>query len=418
MKSSYLLLLFSFLFTATGYFSEQISTLRVGALLVFFYCVIKGFKERYIINPYFLFSITPVTLLIYFQVHDFYMMNLTPATWSLAIFNMIAFLLGVSITNDFSNYKNCKDIGDYDNQKTRRIFFIVVLGLLPSFYFRITGTLMPLASVFNILATVGFVCAMCIKKLKLILLVLGLQSLPFIIGGGSKSGLLLVCFAFLVAYEKKYVQTLFDRKKLIALCIGGILLMFAGFSFANKERGSYNAEVGLEYYERVGFSWNYDASLFMPYMYLTTPWSNLQYVTQTQSDHTYGLWMAKPILGYFQLDSYFENEYKLKPYSSFNTYSFVAVEYKDFGFWGSLIISFLLGFFVKKVYSRYKVSASSLDIACFAITSQAILEMFFSNHFFQLSYPFTVVILMEILKKIYSSNNSKIDLNNLYDKKF
>ena len=45
------------------------------------------------------------------------------------------------------------------------------------------------------------------------------------------------------------------------------------------------------------------------------------------------------------------------------------------------------------------MSRSPFDVACYVLTAIATLEMFFSNHFFMQSYPFTIVILMELYKK-------------------
>ena len=143
---------------------------------------------------------------------------------------------------------------------------------------------------------------------------------------------------------------------------------------------------------------------------MTTPWSNLQYVTETQPKSTNGLWTIKPLLGYAQLDDTFENNYKLEPYSSFNTFTYIVCGYKDFGFWGSVVMSLFLGFFVKKVYSRYKVSQSPFDVAIYVCAGLAVVEMFFSNHFFMQSYPFTIVIIMELYKSLVRGNN-KLEAN-------
>lgn len=144
--------------------------------------------------------------------------------------------------------------------------------------------------------------------------------------------------------------------------------------------------------------WTGLTSFFMPYMYLETPWTNLQYVMQTQDTRTYGLWLIKPILNYLQLDGFFENMYQLIPMSSFNTYSFIACNFKDFGFWGSIIPSLILGGYVKWVYSRACQTTDPLDVACYVYVAQAVLEMFFSNHFFQQAYPLTCVLLIGIYK--------------------
>ena len=179
------------------------------------------------------------------------------------------------------------------------------------------------------------------------------------------------------------------------LTIPAVVFMVFTFSFANKGED----KVELSYYEKKGVEWNTLEQYFMPYMYLTNGWTNLQYVTETQNTRTYGLWTIAPILGYTGLKERFSKELYLESYSSFNTFAYVTCAFKDFGYWLSIIMSVILGFFVKKIYSRYLMSRSPFDVACYVLTAIATLEMFFSNHFFMQSYPFTIVILMELYKK-------------------
>ena len=190
------------------------------------------------------------------------------------------------------------------------------------------------------------------------------------------------------------------------LAILGIIVMVLSFSFANKDRESMSSAEVVDYYSQYGgIEWNQNTALFMPYMYLTTPWANLQYLTETQDTRTFGLWLIKPILGYAQLDDCFQKQYYIQAYSSFNTLTFISCNFKDFGYWLSVISSLLLGIFVKKIYSRYQKSHSALDVACYVLVGLAVLEMFFSNEFFTQSFPFTIVIIMAIYKLVFFPKN-------------
>ena len=134
-------------------------------------------------------------------------------------------------------------------------------------------------------------------------------------------------------------------------------------------------------------------------MYLETPWVNLQYVTETQDNRTYGMWALKPLLGYLGLRD--DEDYKLEPYSSFNTFTFISCQFKDFGYYGSVLLSLFLGFFVKKMYSLSMRSNSPFYLGAFVLVALATLEMFFSNHFFMQSYPFTIFIMMWLYQKVF-----------------
>lgn len=122
--------------------------------------------------------------------------------------------------------------------------------------------------------------------------------------------------------------------------------------------------------------------------------------------------MIKPILGYLGVDEKFSREYELIPYSSFNTFTFICCGFKDFGYWLSILSSLFLGFFVKKMYSRYLISKSPFDVTSYILVALATVEMFFSNHFFMQSYPFTVLIMMELYKYItyFFGANRKLDI--------
>lgn len=182
-----------------------------------------------------------------------------------------------------------------------------------------------------------------------------------------------------------------------------ILIMIFSFSFANKERGKYDSVSGLSNYENNGVEWSGNASLFLPYMYFTTPWTNLQYVVETNQRNSAFL-VLKPILGYVGLDEYFgidDSEKIFEPYSSFNTYTFIACHFSDFGKWFSILPTLFLGWYIKKIYTRYLLSQSPLDTSVYCLVALATTDMFFSNHFFLQSYPFTIFIEMELIKMFY-----------------
>ena len=239
----------------------------------------------------------------------------------------------------------------------------------------------------------AMVCALKLKE-KRILFLVGVYIVVTATISLSKMAVLLYLLTLLISLDKFYA---FSKKQGIWMKIlagVGVVFLIYSFSFANKDRGAYDADLGLTYYSQQGAEWKFNTSLFLPYMYLTTPWTNLQYVTEYQNTRTNGLWLLKPFINYVQLDEDFKDDYELEPYSSFNTFTFIAVGFKDFGFWFSILSPLLLGFLAKKIYSRFLVSRSPFDIAIYIVFGLAIIEMFFSNHFFMHSYPFTMIIIM------------------------
>lgn len=376
---------------------------RIVVTIILVVCLILGSREKCFVNPYNLFCLTPISLLIYYNFGDVYMVNLTHKTFLLGIINMTAFICALNYTKDFSNISNC--IGVKSNRSLIiNTFILLTLGLSASF-------IPPLQSILWIFTYAGIVCAIKTKKITMYLVAIAFFLLSALSGSASKTSMLTFAVAFLFCYDKYFATTEKQKRRVKYFTILGVIFMVYSFSFANKDRGYYNAAEGVDAYTSQGMEWNYDANMFMPYMYITNGWTNLQYITETQDTRTYGLWFIKPLLGYIQVEDEFETEYEMNPYSSFNTKTYIACGFKDFGYWLSIISSFFLGFFVKKIYSRYLISRSPFDITCYVLVGLATLEMFFSNHFFMQSYPFTVVILMEFYKKICGSMEIEIEQN-------
>lgn len=382
--------------------SGSIIVSRVFVVLLFVLCILLGRKEQSFLNPYYLFSVAPLSLLIYVNISGNYMTELTPKTWGLAIINMVAFILSVFYSSDFKRLKNCT--GPSDKQLIIHTLILTVIGLFSEAFEYFMGKPFFLASVLKICSVPAIICALKSKRKVLIITVLALfvgSSIGFL----SKSSVLTYIIALLIGIEKYYIKTQRGRKLMAVYSAIGVFVMVIAFTFANKDRGSRDASETVEYYEQYGnVEWDSPDALFMPYMYLTTPWANLQYLTETQDERTYGLWLIRPLMGYLQLDEHFKSSYKMHAYSTFNTFTFIACNYMDFGYWLSIISSVFLGFFVKKVYSRYRRSRSALDVACYVYVGLAVLEMFFSNEFFTQSFPFTIVIIMGIYKLFFFSN--------------
>lgn len=375
---------------------------RACVLLLFIICILRGMREKYFLNPYYLFALVPFTLLIYANISNYHL-DLTVNTWLIAIINIAAFVTALDFTPEYRHFGKCKGVGE-GRQLVNHTIILLVLGFMPTIYTMVLGGTMPLASVFTLFSSGAIVCAMKSKNKILIGLIFFLYVISWI-GYVTKSTILTFAIAILIGYEKYYVESTKQKGRLVVLGILGLILMIAAFSFANQGRGSESGMSAVQYYATYGgLTWNRNTSLLMPYMYMTTPWANLQYVMETQTNHTYGLWLIKPLISYFQFDSLFSNFYELRAYSNFNTFTYLTYCFKDFGFWGACISSVFLGIFTKKVYSRFTVSRSPLDVACYVLVAQAVAEMFFSNHFFTQSYPFTIVIIMGIYKLLFCKN--------------
>lgn len=339
-------------------------------------------------------------------------MPLTNSTILLAIINMISFLIAFELP--FNGQKIRHNGGGMSSKTAKKhAVFFLFLSSIPNIYRVALGSNMALGSVLGLLYFPAIAYVIYSKSRILSILFLILFFFRFL-EGFDRTELLFIFMTVLVSIEKLYVRNKKAAKRFLSLVILTIIIFISLFELREYIRrgntvisflaGGYRSYDIASYYAKGNrIIWRGLPSLMLPYLYLTTPWNNLQFVIETQNTRTYGLWLLRPMLAYFSLDSNFVDQYRLVPYSSFNTFTYLSVLFKDFGYWGSCFGSVLLGLFVKYVYSLYKNSNSAFIIACYALTSCAVAEMFFSNHFFSQSYPFTIILLFfiyYILRKV------------------
>lgn len=402
------------LFLWTNSFSDSIlsSMLRVVSCVLFLWCIYMGRKETFILNPFWLFSITPLSLLLYNDnVSRIYLQKLTSKTWGLAILNIIAFSMTLFISLKIMRRKK----GIIANEQPDKIAYlkqnsVIMMGIsfIPVLYRMLFGKVMLFTSVISLCVYVSIIMGTKTKEKRWIIGILLIAALRFLFAF-NKTELVFFLIVIVTGIEKYYELSSKSKIKiLLGLVVSALFMLFVAFplkTYVQDNGGNIvdfftkNVKVVYDYGQRI--DWSGPEVLKMPYMYLVTAWNNVQYVLETQNTRTYGLWFVKPILGYFQLSGIFDSLYELKPYSSFNTYTYITVLFKDFGYFGSAIGSVFLGWFVAKMYYWYTISQDSWKVSCYSLTAIAVFEMFFSNHFFGLSYPFTIVLLYFIFEKCF-----------------
>lgn len=394
------------------YFYESFLSVlnHILVFYIFSYCIYRGFKERNLFNPYFFFAITPLSLLLYnANLSEYYFLELSQFTWTLSILSMLLFVIGLNSAK--RKIKSEKTIISRSKMMNHSILFLI-LSIIPALYGIIFGfahfisfdliglkpymVLFPFSAIFYLFKYPAIVFAIKSKSKFHIATILLISSI-FTFLNFNKTDILFLLIVPIIAFSKFSIKLQKRKLLIIVLMIVMIGIIIWAFSFYEGIRGQFNTIDLILNNNRV--NWNYNDNLLLPYMYLTTPWSNLQYVIDTQISHTFGLWTLKPLMGYFQLDNLLSEYYTLKSFTSFNTFTFITVQFKDFGLIGSGILSFILGLIVKRVYYNHKFSDSPIYTTSFAVFSVPVLEMFFSNHFFMISYPFTILIIMYLYKK-------------------
>jgi hypothetical protein len=408
-----------FLFAGTGFFISCFGLTNEGILKVFIfslliYCLYRGRREGNWTNPYYLFALTPASLLIYSaNISTVYLVPLKDGTLLIALLNMLSFLIALGGNRNLSSDKPEKEIalGLNKRKKINHSIILLLISLTPIFFMAAIGVEMPFGSIIALLYFPAIAFAVSTKSKRFILFFLCIVLLR-LIQGFDKTGLLFIFITVIVSVEKYLIGNRKNRRKFLLGLIAALIVFLLLFelrdyirsgktvlSYFSGGRSSYD---NTAYYsENNVIIWSGPKSLLLPYMYFTTPWTNLQFVMETQNTRTFGLWLFKPILGYLMMDSTFTNYYVLTPYSSFNTFTFISVLFKDFGYLGSCFGSLILGLFVRKIYLGFKKTKSPFFVACYALTACAVLEMFFSNHFLGQSYPFTILLLMFVYNKFF-----------------
>jgi len=380
--------------------------LRLVAGSVFVACVVYGLREPSILNPYLLFAITPASLLAYdATVSHWYLTPLQLETWIVAVLNMVAFTVGMRVSSrDARPRRVTSKWPAVSGQDVHHAIVLTAIGVLPSLYGVVTGlpvlmsgdllgvgsyvAMMPLASTLMLAKYPAIAFAFKSKKPAVIVAVLAVSGGTLALGF-NKSQLALLLVTIVVCMGKYGRRGLGSRRIVGVMVVIALVVAVASVTAFDISRSEFDSTKNLI---QKGASWGHGEPLLLPYMYLVSGWTNLDYVIATQPGHTYGLWMLRPLLGYAGLDQYLGDVYTLIPYSNFNTFTFVAVQYKDFGAFGSAILSFVLGILMLRLYRWHVRSTSALVTAVYSLNAVAVLEMFFSNHFFSVGYPVTIVL--------------------------
>lgn len=404
------------------YDAREIQIEHIFAIIVLFiiagYCIIEGLKLDYIINPFLLFAIVPISLLMYdLSVSTHYLVELRSDTYWLSIYNMLMFLMGMWLSKHletrFSSLWNSScEISDGNASHSAYIFMAV--GLVPSIYGCIFGfghllsgnlyalketvNAAPLASIFSLFLYIGVMFALYSKRVRTITFCVIALLFSMIINF-SKTTVVMMCICIIVHIYDLTKENAKIKKWFTIILAGALVLFLASFTIYNNLRFDYDIN---DYFGELGYVGDISAQWFLPVMYLISPWGNLQYIVDTTTELSHGLWILKPVLGYLQLDGIWASVYELVPrYSAFNTYTYISVLYRDFGFWGSGIASFFMGMFVMRIFKMKMLYFDSPYIkAVYALNAYAVAMLFFNNHYFQLSYPFTIYIISAFLVRV------------------
>ena len=157
------ILLFCVLISIAAVFSRGIIVCRICVILIFGLCILLGRNEPKFFNPFYLFSITPFSLLIYTNLSSSIMMDLNHDTWSIAVMNMAAFIVAVYYARI-----RTKDAREHTGQSSenlaRHAFILIVIFSFASIFKLLVYRILPFSSLFIVCGIPAIICALMVVK--------------------------------------------------------------------------------------------------------------------------------------------------------------------------------------------------------------------------------------------------------------
>lgn len=423
----YILLIFAQFELATFFLEGEFFQIAQKAILlgIILLCIYLSRNEKVFANPYLLFSITPLSLFFYDpSISKYFLTELNRAVYHVAILSFIVFIAVLKITTKEAQNKNIV-VKEEGNRKFGRIsLFLLIISVLPTIASRV-GVSFPLGGFVSAAFYPGI--AFSIKsKSRIAKLFMWLVIFIVLASGFNKTLLIAVVMMIISSSFSLKKKSAIKRQLLIVLLVllGYVFLVYifplkTYFRMAGSFSGLTNLSVletiNTSAYEQYSSkaSWSFSNALLIPYLVFATPWTNLNYVLSTQSGLTYGMWFLRPYLGFMQIDySKLANIYSLQPLQgSFNTFGFLTVQIKDFGYLGAIAITGLVAWFVGYTYKKYVLNINSpIEIAKYGLVACAVAEMFFSNHFFMQGYTQIIYIISWIILSVIKHMNRKLYL--------
>lgn len=371
-------------------------------IIIFLICY-KYFKD--ILNPIGIFSIVwfssiAISQLMFSEVQH----SWSILTWIIVLGSAFCFITGSStyLLWAFARkpiHKITKPINHYSKHRLKTIIIIIFILSFSSYLFEVytcggiplfsktrIGSYMNFGVRFIHYLTVSSIIE-CIliyiyKKLfsndkSLFLNVIFIISI-FILTSILASGQLLITITGIIVVKNYITGGKLNPKVFIRFAILGILIfvLLTGFIRSSTFDISYIKQIGkptINIPDKLSF-------LFLPYLYISTSFENLQLQIQNQNKLYYGTETLFPLWAFSFLKGHFEFQHYITP-EGFNVGTYLRNYYGDYGFFGTMIMPFLLGFIIAILYYslRYKPTIFKIFIYSLCVYSLAI--SFFVNAF-------------------------------------
>lgn len=372
---------------------------RVILSIICIICIAKGVKENFVLNPFFCFLITPISLMIYSSsASSRFLVDLSPEVYVIGVCSCIAFIAGIDVyvsrmsPNRSSVSQSTLSALYQENYYARIGLFFAVFCSFITLATLVLGIALPFKAIVSQLFFLSIAFLMKSKQ-RFSYFVVIIMVLVMLLSKFRKTTFLyLFILILLPILNQKNESNKIIILGTISLLAGALFMIFIAYPLKIyfSEHGSFQ-DLSFDFYSLTNImnenSENYGeiGSVFMlrPYLSMTTEWSNLDYAINREPIHTYGMWFLKPIFNILQIDTSSMPIYTLEPrYGHYNTFGFLTIQIKDFGYAGAVIFTYFLGLLTGWSYKQFREHKDNvIEIVRYLFISCAVIEMFFSNHF-------------------------------------
>lgn len=363
-----------------------------------------GRREKTIFNPYYLFCTTPLSLLLYAPTtFPYFHMPLNLEATLVIFVGLGFFVLGL-----LAKRRRIQVVQKID--KKRSFWVVFFLGFVSyCLGFGVAGvpilnpgevdairaaSAIPIVSQFGFFLQVAIVVAFQ-QRSYLRIFISSMVALLFALASVSKFAVLMT-FLFIIFGVTRYAKGMAFGALLKVGALSVALFVPSIFVFTFDARHELDQS---SYQWRQNISTNISAVdsfgeyIFLPYLYATSPWSNLAFTVSKDTDYEFGLRTVRPFINLVQLDSLVEYAPRAIYRHPLNTFAFPVDFYLDLGLLGVALFSFVIGFFVKATYLHASEDDDPLITSLWVIVGFATVLLFFSNHFTSVGYPLILFVL-------------------------
>lgn len=371
-------------------------------------CVVLGIRERYVLNPYLCMLIFPFSLMIYDEHVSNYLIPLSRDMYPLCGCAAIAYMMGLHI---FSSRIDTRWwFFERRHQSLSAEYFmlgILIFGVWAVFAFAsLMHIHLPAWAIATQSVYVAIACFIKSKRRMGYFLVMIICSYLLIREFRKTTFLFLMFSILLSALSSVYITRKQMQKMFVIMAVCFFLVIFVAYPakiYWTKYRSfqdfhsldQLNEELELDSVNRgdLGGVFGTNEYILRPYLSFTTEWTNLTYVLDTQPERTNGKYFIRPFLNIAQMNPKWP-ELELEPYrGTYNTYTFLCWQIKDFGYFGAILLTFLEGLYGGWVYKRFRERPySPFYVLLYLYVLMATLEMFFNNHFIHGGIHISIVV--------------------------